>query len=317
MFPNKKPFLRRLALAIRITAILFLFVCVCFAAAAHDTAHKQPVKGKSAVFTVSLKDSVKGKQASGRTGVPRSDTVPAARDTSRSSKGTMRSADTAAPKAAVRKEDTGVVGAVRAVVDTAKKTGFVAHDSGAAMPWKTRQAVDSTVARNKQTMSRSYPAAPLRAGTTLLFRLLVLLVSVAIILAAVVVVKRYRDRVPGRRFLTTTRLSVMDKEVQRACRYIEQHFADPGLTPKTVCDALVTGEAFLEALMDRDLGISVSEFIMHVRVNGAKKILEKDAAASKESVASATGFGDPGSFETAFKKVTGVEFEVYARQSPA
>jgi transcriptional regulator GlxA family with amidase domain len=185
------------------------------------------------------------------------------------------------------------------------------------MPWKTRQAVDSAVARNKQTMSRSYPAAPHRAGTTLLFRLLVLLVSAAIILAAVVVVKRYRDRVPGRRFLTTTRLSVMDKEVQRACRYIEQHYADPGLTPKTVCDALVTGEAFLEALMDRDLGISVSEFIMHVRVNGAKKILEKDAAASKESVASETGFGDPGSFETAFKKVTGVEFEVYARQSPA
>jgi len=91
----------------------------------------------------------------------------------------------------------------------------------------------------------------------------------------------------------------------------------PGTYPKTVCNALVTGEAFLEALMDRDLGISVSEFIMHVRINGAKKILEKDAAVSKESVASETGFGDPGSFETAFKKVTGVEFEAYARQSPA
>jgi transcriptional regulator GlxA family with amidase domain len=150
----------------------------------------------------------------------------------------------------------------------------------------------------------------------LFFRLLALLfAAVAAGAAVAAVAMAVRNRRDKRRFLTTTRLSVMDKEVQRACRYIELHYAEPGLTSTSVCEALVTGEAFLEVLMERNLGMSPGEFITQVRVNGAKAILNRNPTTPKESVAKATGFADVDTFENTFTKVTGVSFGAYTKQN--
>ncbi len=161
--------------------------------------------------------------------------------------------------------------------------------------------------------AKNLPGAVL-SGKAILSRLPIFLI-IAIVAGAgaaavVMSVRNSRDR---RRFLTTTRLSVMDKEVQKACRYIEQHYADPGLTAKSACEALVTGESFLEVLMERNLGMGLSDFISQVRVNGAKMILGRNPAASMESVAQEAGFADAALFAATFRKVTGVSFDSYTR----
>lgn len=150
---------------------------------------------------------------------------------------------------------------------------------------------------------------PVKADHIRLYiQLAVLLCSICIIL---ITVKYLKKQVTPQRFLTTTRLSVMDKEVQRACRYIEKNYMDPDLSAQHVCRELVTGESFLEALMERDLGISISDFIAHVRINNATRIVDKQNMVSEEEMAEKTGFSDPEAFRKTFKKITGTAFEAY------
>jgi AraC-like DNA-binding protein len=166
------------------------------------------------------------------------------------------------------------------------------------------------------------PAPPVEGGqkrkqrlknwnSSLLVKTIALVLCAVLILAALRFVTREKAAV---RFLTTTRLSVMDKEVQRACRYIEKNFADPGLSLERMCKDLVTGEAFLEALMERDLGVTVNDFIMHVRINQAKQILAKAADADSEAVARETGFASGAAFCAAFRKITDVPFDEYVQR---
>ena len=112
-------------------------------------------------------------------------------------------------------------------------------------------------------------------------------------------------------FLTTTRLSVMDKEVQKTCRYIEKNFADPGLCIDSICKDLVTGAAFLEALFEKELGLGVSEFIGHVRLNRARILIEADPSTPLETIATETGFASEEVFSTCFKTATGTSFKEY------
>jgi AraC-like DNA-binding protein len=138
----------------------------------------------------------------------------------------------------------------------------------------------------------------------------------ALLLCAVVIflaLRFVRKQKTPPRFLTTTRLSIMDKEVRRACCYIEKNFADPDLSTEKICKDLVTGEAFLEALMERDLGVSLNDFVMHVRINRAKQILSKDPLADGEGIGRETGFSSTAAFFTAFRKLTGASFEAYTQ----
>jgi len=125
---------------------------------------------------------------------------------------------------------------------------------------------------------------------------------------SIVYVGNVRER---RRFLTTTRLSIMDKEVQKACRHIEHNFADSELSPDTLCETLTTGKSFIEALYERELGMSVSDFITHVRVNHAKILLGKDPETPLDEVRVQTGFRTNDELLTAFARVTAVELDEY------
>jgi AraC-like DNA-binding protein len=112
-------------------------------------------------------------------------------------------------------------------------------------------------------------------------------------------------------FVTTTRLSIMDKEVQTACRYIEKNYKNPQLSLETVCEALVTGKAFLDALFHQELSLSVEEFIRNVRINRARMLFEKNTSLDADSIAEETGFRDVQSFVDAFTSIVGVPFERY------
>jgi AraC-like DNA-binding protein len=237
----------------------------------------------------------------------------------------MRKADTASQKAAGSTIDTasaktGTNAAVadslqakKAAGDSAKQAAAAKKDTAAA-PHALSADSSVEIAASEIKAVRPPAATPLKkhaaSGRILLLGIAVFLASIVLIIAAIHLIRTLTD---APRFLTTTRLSVMDKEVQKACRYIEKNYSNPDLTVKSICADLVTGEAFLEALMERDLGITVDDFITHVRINRVRMLLEKDPFLSKEAAAQFAGFSDVESFSAAFKRITDSTFEEFSR----
>jgi AraC-like DNA-binding protein len=141
-----------------------------------------------------------------------------------------------------------------------------------------------------------------------LVRLLIIFLFISVFACFVAYVKNRSER---RAFVTKTRLSIMDKEVQKACNYIEKNYRNSGLSVETICKDLVTGKAFLEALFKQDLGIEVVAFITHVRINRARILLESKPGTDADVAATATGFLTTESFRSAFSGIVGVSFENY------
>ncbi|MBN1600616.1 MAG: helix-turn-helix transcriptional regulator [Chitinispirillaceae bacterium] len=146
------------------------------------------------------------------------------------------------------------------------------------------------------------------------FKVVLLLSFLTIIVSTLLF---YRQRVDGKRFMTTTRLSVMDKEVQRACRFIENSFDDVSLSVEKICDEMVTGKAFLAALFERELGMTVEGFIAQVRINRAKIFIKKELSADNAAVATKTGFSDANQFINTFEKLCGVSVDEYRKSVSA
>lgn len=141
-------------------------------------------------------------------------------------------------------------------------------------------------------------------------RALLLLLSLGIIVGTVWFFQRTTEK---KRFMTNTRLSIMDKEVRRACKHIEKRFDDPELTMEAICEELVTGKAFLDALFHKELGMSVSDFVDQVRINRARLILESKSDADPTWVASQIGFRTMEGFLETFERITGTTYVDYLR----
>ena len=139
-------------------------------------------------------------------------------------------------------------------------------------------------------------------------RLGILLLSITLI-GIVIWFVRKKNRPSA--FLSTTRLSVMDKEVQKTCRYIEKNYAKTDLSVDMICCDLVTGKAFLEALFEKELGLTVGQFMTYVRINRARIFIENNLQANAETVGGDIGFATPETFTAAFKKIVGTSFEEY------
>lgn len=118
-----------------------------------------------------------------------------------------------------------------------------------------------------------------------------------------------RKKIESSRFLTSTRLSLMDKEVQIACKYMENNYYDTDLTADKLCEELVTGTAFLEALFIKELGMSIEDFLKQVRINRSRKMLEKNPQMPLYEVAEKCGYSDNELFEKDFLSTTGLSFD--------
>jgi len=149
---------------------------------------------------------------------------------------------------------------------------------------------------------------------------IVFLAASAALIAATLYFFLTRRRNDSRRFLTTTRLAVLDKLVQRGCRHIESNYPDPALTPETVCNSLVTGKAYLDALFMNELGINVQDFIVQVRVNAIKNLLTAPQAQPSpdiNEICAECGFADRDEAERCFSAICGgvgiAEFARFSR----
>jgi methylphosphotriester-DNA--protein-cysteine methyltransferase len=187
---------------------------------------------------------------------------------------------------------------------TGKKSGATRPNSSAIAPQAAKPAASARRSAGAPLHSGIRPRPIARHG----FGLLVLIAAIALAGIAIAALLGRRE---SRRFMTTTRLSLMDTEVQRACKYIEKKYQDPSLNPETLCAALVTGQAFLQALFERELGMTVDEFIDQVRVNQSQFYLKKHPAALAAEVARASGFTDEQQFCKAFERICSISFDRY------
>ncbi|MDR0307911.1 MAG: AraC family transcriptional regulator [Chitinispirillales bacterium] len=179
----------------------------------------------------------------------------------------------------------------------------LANENAAGQPISTPIDVKRVFIENKT----------LRWFFTNIFYLIFLCVSLALIIATVFFFSKKKD---GRRFLTTTRLSVLDKMVQRGCRYIESNYMDPQLTVETVCRELVTGEAYMDALFVKEIGINVQDFIIQVRVNSVKNVLAENPALDLNNIYVQCGFKNNTEARTHFTRLCGVGIEEYRKSLP-
>jgi AraC-like DNA-binding protein len=161
--------------------------------------------------------------------------------------------------------------------------------------------------------------AALLTGRLMRFKWVIL--GVAVVCAAIAVFLILLSRAAGKkdekRFMTTTRLSLMNGEIQRACLYIEKQFHNPSLSPASVSAGIVTGEPFLEALFERELGMGIAAYIEQVRIHRAKLVIAWNPAADARFVASQVGFSQEAEFEQSFQRTVGVDFESFRREKTA
>ena len=139
----------------------------------------------------------------------------------------------------------------------------------------------------------------------------VLIVFLLLISIGIVIALRIHEVRQKKKFMSVTRLSIMDKEIQKACKYIEQHYKESDLSVQSICQSLITGEAFLQALFCRDLGMGVAQFIDQVRVNRVKMILAANPTTQTDELPALVGYTDAALFSMAFERVTGQRFENY------
>ena len=173
---------------------------------------------------------------------------------------------------------------------------------------KKEKGVNGSLSQRTMEVTRSSIRKVFRTIFRYFKYFIVLIISCGIVLYTILFYRRRKD---NERFLTSTRLSIMDREVQLACKYMEENFHDSDLTIESMCEELVTGPAFLEALFEKELGMSVSEFLYQVRINRAKSILNKNPAIEADEIALGIGFMDKNIFLQKFKEITGVTLEEY------
>ncbi len=139
----------------------------------------------------------------------------------------------------------------------------------------------------------------------------IFLVLIVFTAGVLISVRYFRMKGKDNRFMTTTRLSVMNRFVRQACRYIEKNYADVDLTVDQICSDLVTGKAYLEALFKKELGMRVEDFIDQVRINRVKIMINKNPGLSLSEAAKGSGFADEKECLSRFRSICGVDFEAY------
>ncbi len=133
---------------------------------------------------------------------------------------------------------------------------------------------------------------------------LVILIIVAIIAAIVMKLKSGKS---SNKFLTQTRISIMDREVQIICGHIEEKFAQKDLTAQTVCEAVSTGVSFAEGLFSKELDMTIDEFIAHVRIHQAVDMINRGFCGELPQLMDQCGYEIESQFEADFTDITGVE----------
>lgn len=98
--------------------------------------------------------------------------------------------------------------------------------------------------------------------------------------------------------------------VERVRGYIDQNYANGGLTVADIGKAVYLSSTYVSLLFKQETGQTVGEYLTQVRVDKAKKLL-RDPQYKFYDICYAIGYTDPSYFTKLFKKVTGVTPSAY------
>ncbi len=112
--------------------------------------------------------------------------------------------------------------------------------------------------------------------------------------------------------VTRSHLNRYEKIVRSAKKYIDEHF-DRAISVKDVADSVCISESYFKSIFKKSSGYSYSEYLTHVRMNEAKKLLHSTDKPVTE-IAMDVGFQTPNSFSTLFKRETGLTPTQYKNQ---
>ncbi|MFV0400790.1 MAG: helix-turn-helix domain-containing protein [Oscillospiraceae bacterium] len=97
---------------------------------------------------------------------------------------------------------------------------------------------------------------------------------------------------------------------QRIMDYMEENYTDAGLTAATICHAVGTSEKYLFRLVKEHTGKTVAEYLEHLRLEEAKRLL-LTTDLSNEKIAAMAGFGALNTFYRVFGKNAGLSPGAY------
>jgi two-component system response regulator YesN len=94
------------------------------------------------------------------------------------------------------------------------------------------------------------------------------------------------------------------KIAQAAKEYIEQSYADPELQLEQIAKQVFINSSYLRAVFKKEIGMTVTDYVTHVRMHKAKELLGKGNIRFAD-LAELIGFSDPSYFSKSFKKFFG------------
>ena len=104
-----------------------------------------------------------------------------------------------------------------------------------------------------------------------------------------------------------------DDPLFRAVRYLDTHFADPGLRIEQLSALAGSSVSWFRKRFTAVFATSPCAYLMNLRLSHAKSLLATDEM-SIGSIAVSCGYSDVYAFSAAFKKYTGVSPTAYRRQ---
>lgn len=107
------------------------------------------------------------------------------------------------------------------------------------------------------------------------------------------------------RALFEKRSSATQKTVDKACRYIEENYADSALSVETLCSYLHLSSAYFSTLFKKETAMGFAGYVTKIRMEAAAKLL-RDTEDKTYLIAGKVGYEDPNYFSYAFKKYYGV-----------
>ncbi len=135
----------------------------------------------------------------------------------------------------------------------------------------------------------------------------IVLIVISFLAVLFAIYLKFKRGQSSNKFLTQTRISVMDREVQIICGHIEEKFAQKDLTAQTVCEAVSTGVSFAEGLFSKELDMTIDEFIAHVRIHQAVDMINRGFDGEIDQLMDRCGYEVESQFESDFIDITGVE----------
>ncbi|HPX13529.1 MAG TPA: response regulator [Treponemataceae bacterium] len=126
-------------------------------------------------------------------------------------------------------------------------------------------------------------------------------------------VRRILERIVALR--TAREGSGHDSVIQRAKRYIQEHFADPDISLNTVAAEVNYSPNHFSTVFSQESGETFIEYLTWTRITRAKQLLASTSLRSSE-VAYEVGYNDPHYFSFLFKKNTGKSPREFRTETP-